>query len=150
MIFEKTRPLVLVGDTRSRTNVAILQQLKWGRMVVEKSPKPYPCEPWGFDNMAFIAWRSGAVWDADSYLRRLDVAQSAPNDPCMAIVPDVVAAGLHSLDFSLKWRTTHLRGVDWPWYLAVQDGMEVSDVAPHMHLFAGLFLGGSDRFKATA
>ena len=43
-----------------------------------------------------------------------------------------------------------LREYDFPWYLAVQDGMGVEDVRPHLHLFQGLFLGGSDRFKATA
>lgn len=143
-------PLVLVGETRSASNLATLRKLRWGRMFVDRAPTPYPFEPWGFDNQAFIAWRNGLPWDESAYLQRLATACNVPSDPYMAIVPDIVAAGLHSLDFSLKWRTGALREIDWPWYLAVQDGMQVADVEPHLHLFSGVFLGGSDRFKSTA
>jgi hypothetical protein len=38
----------------------------------------------------------------------------------------------------------------WPWYLAVQDGMTPDAVLEVVHLFAGIFLGGTDRFKLTA
>ena len=36
----------------------------------------------------------------------------------------------------------------FPWHLAVQDGMEPADVDPS--LFSGLFLGGTNAYKATA
>jgi len=65
----------------------------------------------------------------------------------MAVAPDVVCGGLRSLEFSLAWLA---RLPPWPWYLAVQDGMGVDDVEAAIHLFDGIFLGGSDDFKWTA
>jgi hypothetical protein len=67
--------------------------------------------------------------------------------PYLAVVPDVVAGGMESLEFSLRWME---RLPKWPWYLAVQDGMKPVDVARHLNGFAGIFLGGTDAFKGTA
>lgn len=67
--------IVLVGDTRSRTMVAELARLGWGRMWIMKRPQFYSqTEPWGFDNGAFSAWHNSQPWNADAYLRRLDRA----------------------------------------------------------------------------
>jgi hypothetical protein len=143
-------PLVLVGETRSRANIERLKGLGWGRMFVVSRPTPFPFEKWGFDNQAFVAWRNGTPWDESAYMQRLVTACNVAQDPYLAVCPDIVAGGLRSLDFSLEWRTGRLRDIDFPWYLAVQDGMSVADVRPHLHLFAGIFLGGSDRFKAQA
>ncbi len=142
------RPLVLVGETRSRAMVERLAALRWGRMFCVKTPAPYPCEPWALDNGAYVAWINGTPFPEKRYLARLERAQRAAHiDPYFAVCPDIVAQGQASLDFSLEWRTGRLRHIDWPWYLAVQDGMEPDDVRPHLHLFAGLFLGGTSRFK---
>jgi hypothetical protein len=70
------------------------------------------------------------------------------SDPILAVVPDIVAGGQRSLDFSLDWVMRLPNG--WPWYLAVQDGMETHQVEDSLHLFSGIFLGGTDRFKRTA
>ena len=140
---------VLVGETRSRKNIAALQELGWGRMFTVRPPTPYPYEPWGFDNGAFPAWLHGKNFPEYEFLKRLETAQDAPCDPYLAVVPDIVAGGLKSLQFSLEWRK-ELRDVEWPWYLAVQDGMEVSNVEPCLGWFDGIFLGGSDGFKAQA
>ncbi|MCL4503061.1 MAG: hypothetical protein M1438_14610 [Deltaproteobacteria bacterium] len=68
--------------------------------------------------------------------------------PYLAVCPDIVAAGNKSLDFSLKW--LEKLPADWPWYLAVQDGMKFSEVFPLLPKFQGIFLGGSDAFKRQA
>ena len=143
-------PLVLVGDTRSRSNIEILKANGWGRMCVEKPPKPYPFEKWGFDNGAFGAFCRGLPFPESDFLRRMEAAAVAPVDPYLAVTPDIVAGGCASLQFSAAWRMGHRLNEDWPWYLAVQDGMTVADVEPHLHLYQGIFLGGTDRFKATA
>jgi hypothetical protein len=140
----------MVGETRSKVFVARLAELGWGRMFVDRPPCPFPFERWGFDNQAFIAWRNGTEWNGDAYLKRLEAAMLANSDPYLAVTPDIVAAGLKSLHHSIDWRMNQLRDVDWPWYLAVQDGMTREDVKPYLHLFQGLFLGGSDAFKSTA
>ena len=49
--------IVLVGDTRSHKNVALLKGLGWGRMRVLNMTKPFEGEPWALDNGAFGAWR---------------------------------------------------------------------------------------------
>jgi hypothetical protein len=143
-------PLVLVGDTRSKTNLEILQANDWGRMVVTKRPAPYPFEKWGFDNGVFAAWLKGLPFPETDFLRRLEVAEKVNSEPYIAVTPDIVAGGCMSLQFSTSWRMSHRLPSSWPWYLAVQDGMTPDDVKPHLHLYAGLFLGGTNRFKATA
>ncbi len=144
------RPLVLVGETRSRKNIDALARLGWGRMFVTRRPSPFPFERWGFDNGAFGAYLHGGSFPESDFLRRLDVALATNSDPYLAVVPDIVAGGCKSLDFSAAWRLGRRLPDDWPWYLAVQDGMTVDAVRAHLPLYAGLFLGGSDKFKCTA
>ena len=139
--------LMMTGDTRSTKIVSLLKTLGWGRIWIDQMPTPYKGEKWGFDNGAFRDWRNGREFDGDAYQRRLERAYGV-GCPYLAIVPDIVAGGLDSLAFSLQW--LQRLPVDWPWYLAVQDGMRLADVEPHISMVKGLFLGGSNRFKATA
>lgn len=146
---------VLIGDTRSLTNIARLKELCWGRMFAGVKPTPYEGEPWGFDNGAFYNWQHGMPFDEPRFEYRLAVAEEI-GVPFLAVVPDIVAAGCSSLAFSLKWvaklrvRTASRSLPAWPWYLAVQDGMTIHDVTPFLPRFDGIFLGGSDTFKAQA
>lgn len=116
-------------------------------MVVGRTIAPYKYEPWAFDNGAFADFTNGREFNGDAYLRRLEVADRI-GVPLFAVVPDKVAGGLESLERSLQWRER--LPSDWMRYLVVQDGMKISDVSAVIHLFDGLFLGGSSRFKGTA
>lgn len=139
--------IVLVGDTRSHKNVALLKSLGWGRMRVLNMTRPFEGEPWALDNGAFGAWRRNEPFDAAGFRKRVAKALTMPA-PFMCALPDIVAGGLESLAMSLRWLDelpAHL-----PWYLVVQDGMTPADVEPHLLRLAGLFLGGTDPFKATA
>ncbi len=144
---EAGRLILLTGDTRSRQLLRELQKHGIGRMFIDHVPTPYPGEPWGFDNGAFRDWRNGRKFDGDAYLCRLEKAY-AVGRPYIAIVPDLVAGGLRSLEFSLRW--LEKLPANWPWYLAVQDGMTLADVESVLDKFTGLFLGGTDIFKGTA
>lgn len=139
---------VLVGDTRSTALLAELKALGWGRMFAESHPTPWENEPWGFDNGAFAAWQRGQAFPEDRFLRRLDAAEGKALRPYLAVVPDKVAEGNWSLEFSLDWLPK--LPSDWPWYLAVQDGMDPAEVERELGPFAGIFLGGTTRFKSTA
>lgn len=161
---------VIIGDTRSLKNIARLKELGWGRMFAGVKPTPYEGEPWCFDNGAFYNWQHGMPFDDFRFLYRVwQAGRFVKSNPFLAVVPDIVAAGCSSLAFSLKWverlRTESFPvgphhdepfdGVtfkvsDWPWYLAVQDGMTIHDVRPFLDKFDGIFLGGSDTFKAQA
>ena len=150
---------VLLGETRGYENLAILQRHGWGRMFQLRKPTPYRFEPWGFDNQAFMIWKAAGfpmgldidgwliLWDSQLFERRIEEAKSACCDPYLAVVPDIPGSP-NSLEFSLFWRNELPR--NWPWYLAVQDGMTVEAVEEVLHMFSGIFLGGSDRFKGTA
>jgi hypothetical protein len=139
---------ILVGDTRSGD---LLEQIKaqgWGRMFAESNPTPFEGEPWGFDNGAFSAWLNGQPFPADRYRIRLDGALRNGLTPYLAVVPDLVGRGQESLEFSLGW--LEQLPTTWPWYLAVQDGMDPAEVESELVNFHGIFLGGTTRFKSTA
>lgn len=108
---------------------------------------PYTGEPWAFDNGAYGDFLRGKQFDEDAFLRRLEKAYRL-GCPYMAVAPDIVAGGLRSLEFSLRW--LEKLPSDWCWYLAVQDGMGLDDVDSVLDRFSGIFLGGTDHFKATA
>lgn len=138
----------MLGETRKRAFVAELQRLGWGRMFTLRPPTPYEGEPWGFDNGAFIDWRQGVPFDGERFRRRVGYAVAHVEPPYLAVLPDVVGGGRRSLDLSLSWIGD--LPPEWPWYLAVQDGMTVAEVAAVLPAVSGLFLGGSNAFKATA
>lgn len=160
---------VLIGDTYSHVNVARLKELGWGRMFAggvngKRPAKPFADEPWGFDNWAFKCWQDGLPFDEFKFMGRLHKACALKSRPFIAVVPDIVAGGCSSLQFSLKWierlraygqNSPHPHNSEawpsrWPWYLAVQDGMTIHDVKPFLPRFDGIFLGGSDTFKTQA
>jgi hypothetical protein len=139
---------ILLGDARGKTALKFIREHGWGRMFATVRPTPQEFEPWGFDNGAFVAWKRSKPFPKDTFLRRLDKALKVNSDPIVAVCPDIVAGGSRSLDFSCAW-LERLPSF-WPWYLAVQDGMTQQDVFQVLHLFSGVFLGGTDRFKLTA
>ena len=110
------------------------------------NPAPRSDEPWALDNGVFSAWKSGDPWRASVFLRSLEKARELP-PPVFAVLPDVVGGGVASITHSMRWRAVL---PEMPWYLAVQDGMSREDVAAVLPELAGLFLGGTDDFKATA
>ena len=138
---------VITGDSRSRAVVNNLKQQGWGRMVIERNIDLYDGERWGFDNGAYVDWTKGREFDNNSFSRRLEKFY-ALGTPCLAVVPDIVGGGLNSLEFSNEWLPK--LPADWPWYLAVQDGMAVHDVESVLGGYSGIFLGGSNAFKAEA
>jgi hypothetical protein len=117
-------------------------------MFATKVPSPYPGEPVGFDNGAFDAYQKGIAFPEELFLRRLEVAEKIVV-PRVAVVPDLVARGRESLEFSWEWFGVRRElPATWPWYLAVQDGMTLDDVRGVIRGgWAGLFLGGTNPFK---
>jgi hypothetical protein len=157
------RPLVMFGDTRSNFNRILLARRGWGRMFATAPPTPFPFERWGFDNGAYKAWQDAGfprgltvedwciLFPVEEFERRLREAMDVDSDPLVAVVPDIPGSAA-SLDYSINWRLDlAMPGFHgWPWYLAVQDGMTVEAVEENLHMFAGIFLGGTDDFKLTA
>ena len=92
----------------------------FGRMMVHMKFTPYEDEIWGLDNGAFICWRQGKQFDEKKFMSMVDYSVNQ-YPPYLAILPDIVAGGNESLDFSLSWID---RLPPYNWYLAVQDGMD--------------------------
>jgi len=138
---------VYVGETRSKAMIKRLRTNGWGRMFTVARATPWSGEQWGFDNGAYVFYSGGLPFDEDVFRRRLQ-ASYCKGPPALAVVPDEVGGGINSLEFSERWRSD--LPDEWPWYLAVQDGMEVDDVEPLLGSYSGIFLGGTDAFKTTA
>jgi hypothetical protein len=97
------------------------------------------------DNGAWADFQAGRLFDEDAYDRFLDWLASAAV-PDWLVLPDIVAGGLASLDLSLRYMNRCLSVAPLV-LIAVQDGMEPEDLAPHVGENVGIFLGGSTAWK---
>jgi hypothetical protein len=136
--------LVYIGQTKGRRMRAILDTHGWGEMCVREEYPPKR-EPWAFDNGAFKDWRNGKPFDTRRYELALERLALDGRRPDFLVVPDIIAGGKASLDFSARW-VESLRPLA-PLYLVVQDGMEPDDVVPFLRPYAGIFVGGQLEWK---
>lgn len=97
------------------------------------------------DNGAWTAFQQGKPFDEVAFGKALDKIGEGAD---WVVVPDIVAGGMRSLEFSLKW-LERLHAFPQTVLLAVQDGMEPDDVRPVLDDYptAGIFLGGSTPWK---
>ena len=143
-----------LGCTSDRRYLVAMQRAGVGRcMTPDARAVPYDGESWFLDNGAFKAWRDGSPeFPEEQFLHHVAWASEQTTPPQFGVIPDLVARGEESLAFSLAW-FERLFGYVWPWYLAVQDGMEVERTVARCIAagVAGLFIGGSSAWKvATA
>lgn len=136
---------IMTGERPSLKIRAMADRNGWGEMYIYTPPRKENFHRSGFDNGAWLDAVNERPFDEKRYRDALDRATDMPSLPYLAVVPDLVAGGRESLDFSMGWLDKLPTG--WPWYLAVQDGMEIWEVEEVLHLFDGLFLGGTDKFK---
>jgi len=138
---------VYVGQTRSSNLIQELISYGWGEMT---QPREFPPrrKPFALDNYAFACFKNNKPWDADSFKRAVYACYERQILPDFVVVPDRVAKGIESLEFSLSW-VPWLRGFA-PLYLAVQDGMLLEHVSPVMGQFDGLFVGGTTPWKMAS
>lgn len=153
-----------VGQTRSRSLLKALRELGIGECCT-RGQLPPRRDPWFYDNGAFEDFQAGAPFDYLQFSRDMRAirlwadaegipphmargGESLPK-PDFIVVPDVVAGGLASLDFSAEHLDECLRA-GAPCYLAVQDGMTPDHVRRFLDEnrgVAGLFVGGSLDWK---
>lgn len=97
---------------------------------------------YALDNGAWTAFQRGEQFDAGAFQRAVDLLGVGSD---FIVVPDIVAGGLWSLDFSMSW-LDRLRGVA-PLLLAVQDGISPDDVRNLIGRDLGVFVGGTTDWK---
>lgn len=141
--------IFITGETRAHEFVKIIQENGWGRMVTTRRIKPYPGEPYAIDNGAYSCFTNKKPWKEADFLKLVKVVEGIGPGPYMAITPDIVAGGLKSLQMSNEWIERPELQNNFPWYLAVQNGMrhEWIEDAITKYPYAGIFVGGDNRFK---
>ena len=132
--------------TGTRRNIEAMRHAGW-RMLCEPSQLgkyagSRPPLAYALDNGAWGCFQRNVPFDAKAFDRLLDWLG---HDADWIVVPDIVQGGLESLRFSLSWLDRVLSFA--PALIAVQDGMEPSDVRGLLGKRVGIFLGGSTEWK---
>ena len=147
-----------------------------GRCFVTRPIDPFVNEPWFLDNGVFPAWNrpdengdtrtpdrdySDVYANFESRFGRVAELVAEGRGPDFMVIPDRPGEA-SSLMVSTDWLLYYIEYVKntfdpdgtVPLYLAVQDGFDAEDVEHLLassvgHAIGGLFLGGTDEFKAT-
>jgi hypothetical protein len=95
--------------------------------------------PFALDNGAYGDWVHQRSFDEGAFLEHVELVLLSGFRPDFIVIPDIVAAGMESLRFSLDWlpRLKPIVG-SIPLYF---------DVRPHLLSVQGLFVGGTDLWK---
>lgn len=132
------------SNTGTRRNLAALRAVGWKLLLTPQNQCRRDGFQFALDNGAWTAHQQGTAFDGGAFARLVEKYGSLAD---FVVVPDIVAGGMASLEFSLSW-LPKLRGLRRI-LLPVQDGMEppcVMDVLREWPTM-GLFLGGSTEFK---
>jgi hypothetical protein len=133
--------------TGTKQNLAALREAGWRLLVSPTGVLRTEDFRYCLDNGAWTAFQQGRPFDERAFGRAIDLLGEGSD---FFILPDIVAGGMRSLEFSLKWKE-RLSGIPTLTLLAVQDGMEPDDVREYLNPACGIFLGGSTEWKlATA
>lgn len=135
--------IAYASNTGTKRNLAELKKYEWRILLSPKNPKAPEGLRFAIDNGAWSCFRSKEPFDTEGFLALVDSHGGAAD---FVVIPDIVAGGFRSLEFSLGW-LRHLSPCK-KLLLAVQDGMRVQDVAPVLVKHnLGLFLGGTTEWK---
>jgi hypothetical protein len=143
---QPTRTRLYVGQTRSARLIRQLAALGIGECT-NRGELPARRTPFFLDNGAFTDWQAKRAFDAVRWTRDLRWLAQRGITPDFVVLPDQVAGGLDSLTMSFDWQVMVPPELATRCYLVVQDGMRVEDVEPHVDGVAGLFVGGTLRWK---
>ena len=129
--------------TGTKRNLAALRGAGWRLLISATGVHRSEGFRYAIDNGAWTAHQQGQPFDAEAF--RVVVGRFGAQADWV-IVPDIVTGGLDSLTFSRQW-------LDWcldrcPRVLiAVQDGMQPSDVSGLLCDRVGIAIGGSTEWK---
>ncbi|WP_176329097.1 hypothetical protein [Burkholderia vietnamiensis] len=129
--------------TGTRRNLAALRDAGWKLLVSATGVLRTEGFEYAIDNGAWTAFQQGKPFDEYAFL---NVVEKLGEGADWIVLPDIVAGGLASLDYSLLW-LERLRGMPTPLLIAVQDGMEIDDVRHLLSPAVGIFVGGTTEWK---
>ncbi len=132
--------------TGTRRNLDALRNAGWRLLISARGVLRDEGMPHALDNGAWTAFQNEEPFDVDSFKRAVDMFGETAD---WVVIPDIVAGGVASLDFSLPW--IDRLGDCNRLLLAVQDGMTTDMIRPLLSDRIGIFVGGSTDWKlATA
>lgn len=129
-------------------NLEAVRAAGWRIMITAADPREPPGDiGYCIDNGAWTAHVRGSPFDETAFLKTYE--RHGPGAD-FVVVPDIVAGGKASLEFSVRWLERLGRPL-CPLLLAVQDGLGEADIGPLVGDGLGIFIGGSTPWKlATA
>ena len=139
-----TTGTVKLRERCNELNVSLMMCNHW------RNPNQWPY--FAIDNGCYSAYAQGKEWDPTDFIKILYRCKHLGLKPDFVVIPDIVAGGDLSLEKSERWgKLLKEEFPDWKFYLAVQDGMKISDIA-YSPLFtewviSGLFVGGTMDWK---
>lgn len=129
--------------TGTRRNLQAMADAGWRLLVSAKGCLRTEGMPYAMDNGAWTAYQQDLPFDERAFSKAIDLLGASAD---WIVIPDIVAGGLRSLDYSLAW-IERLRGLSTPLLLAVQDGMAIDDVRSLLSPSVGIFIGGTTSWK---
>lgn len=132
------------SNTGTKRNLQALRDHGWRLLLTPDNPIPRPDLRFGIDNGAWKAFQQKQPFDGEAFGRLVESYGSAAD---FVVIPDIVAGGRDSLEFSLSW-LPKLRNIKHL-LLPLQDGMTAREIGMvlRQNVKVGLFLGGSTEFK---
>lgn len=143
LIMHRAPMIGYASRTGTRRNLEALADAGWRLLVSAKGEHRTEGMRYAIDNGAWTAYQRGESFDEVSFL---EVVEKLGERADWIVLPDVVQGGIASLEFSLQWKE-RLRGIPSQLLIAVQNGMQLDDVAPHLSPAVGIFIGGSTQWK---
>jgi len=132
---------IYLGFTGNKKVAEFMQKYDCGWLFSPTNYSKNFREQFCLDNGCFSAYLNKKTWDEVAFYDYLRMF--VPYKPDFTVVPDIVAGGMDSFEFSLS----HAPAIPRPRYLAVQDGMISNDIRWDLDKFDGIFVGGTVKWK---
>lgn len=101
IVLQRTPMVPYASRTGTRQNLDAMRANGWGLLVSAKGVlRTEGFKNFMLDNGAWSAFTQGQPFDELAFCKAFDLLGESAR---MVVVPDIVAGGLKSLDFSLKW-----------------------------------------------
>jgi hypothetical protein len=135
--------IAYASRTGTRRNLAALRLAGWRLMISARGVHRNEGMPHALDNGAWTSYLSKEPFDEAAFLRAYELFAPTAD---FIVLPDIVAGGMQSLDFSMKWRARLGKPFGLQ-LIAVQDGMEPDAIEPIIDSGLGIFIGGTTEWK---
>jgi hypothetical protein len=135
--------IAYAARTGTKRNLDALHTAGWRLLVSATGVLRHEGFRYALDNGAWTAFTHNQPFNEHKFMIAL---RKMGKQADWTVIPDIVAGGRRSLDFSLCWMHRVLAESPRA-LLAVQDGLTTKDVRPFLSTRVGIFIGGSTEWK---